>query len=115
MSEGWYMPSGRRSGQLDEAVHDLVDAQVGGVELDRVGDLRQRARGPAAVQPVTTRDVRGHRGHVAADLAGPPARPRLRARRQVDLRTCRRPDDRADVAPLDDDPAVADQRPLRLD
>ena len=48
--------------QLTQLGDDLVDAQLGGVELDRVVGLAQRVDGAGRVEPVPAGQVGGGRG-----------------------------------------------------
>ena len=97
--------------ELLDAIDDVVDLEVGRVDLLRVG-RRAHARGVALVA-----DAQVGRERVAADVGAlglAPARTHVAVRVEVDLHLRVRRDDGADVAALDHDVALLAELALAL-
>ena len=103
-------------GELDDPGDHLVEGEVGAVDVDGSLGHGQGCGRATGVDPVTLQEGLLRARHVGAALLG---RTTLGSRvgvgAEVDLDLGLRPHDRADVAPLDDDAAGADDLALQLE
>ena len=102
----------RAAHQLGDALHDLVDAEAGGVQLHGVVGGAKRGMLALGVLSVAKSLVALHGGGVGAQLGGAALRTLLRAGREEDLDRRLGRDDRADVTALGNPVAGAQERAL---